>query len=243
MKKSQKNHSTSQSPNQNTTIEKNNHLALSTIYPYVSELGMFEIRSHALNELNQSLEKLEKIISEIKNLNINTQDSSSIINYQNSLITFKNLFSNSICYLSVILNITDCELNDDHKNFSEKTIIQLQNYLAGVNKLMDSFLTAVVHDGPVLGINIEPDKQKFSELKATLSKVTSKLEVMHQENREVELDWEVIEQEAYERMEDNDAESISVERFLNQSSDFEKKIEIARRGMKKYRNTLIELAK
>lgn len=224
MSKSEKVYSISQTPNQNTPIKENNHLALSNIYPDLSELETFEIRFHALEELDKSLEELQKILPEIQKCNI--QDSRSIINYQDLLIKFQNLVSNSISYLSVILNLTDCELNDDRKEFfGKEEIIQfLKNYFARTNKLIDYSLTAVVHDGPVLGINLEPDKQKFSELKATLSKVNSRLEEIHQENREVELERGGGEQNTYERIEENNYQSIPVEGFLNRPSDFENKI-------------------
>ena len=66
--------------------------------------------------------------------------SESITNYSDLLITFKNLFSSSISWLSQIVNLTDCELQDSRNNFSdinEEAILEFKDlFFVTINLLI-----------------------------------------------------------------------------------------------------------
>lgn len=196
----------------------NSGLSFTKISNFLPVFVFTTILHHAVNETAKYLEDI-KIISAQISKGINSQDAQSIIDYINLLISLKELVLKGVSWASVTVNIVYCEL--ENENTPEEFIPDVAGYLSTMNKMLDSLLTSVPQE-PVLGITLAPDQKQFSETKAMISKVESRLEEIRRENREAQEDWGLAEQNAYERMLEGSYQSVPVEDFLDWLSELKR---------------------
>jgi hypothetical protein len=173
-----------------------------------------EILTHALEEIERAQEKIETISDRI-NQGLGVKDTNSIIESIHLLISLKESTLHFISWISVIAGIINCELDNDYPLEIIISILQkMGDRLTVMSQIMDFLLTNVPSE-TILGITLAPDQKQFSETKATIAKILSRLEERRQEEQEAEKDWGKAEQSAYERMQVETQQNIPVEEFLD----------------------------
>lgn len=175
-----------------STRQKNESLTFSEMMsfsPEPPELTIFKIRYHAINEFDKCIEELKIIIPQIENSFTKQQSSETITDFLDLLTKRKNLLSDLISWLSVIVNITDCELEDDNKNLSERELFQVKKFLIYRNELLDNMLIKTIHPIPVVGIPITVNQKDVSDVKSIIARVTTKLEDKLEKVRRKDIDY------------------------------------------------------
>lgn len=147
------------------------------------------IRYHAINEFDKCIEELEIIIPKIEKFLAKQESLETITNFLDLLTKRKNLLSDLISWLSVIVNIADCELEDNNKKLSERDLCQLRKILMRRNELLDKMLTHAINPVPAIVVSVTVEQKDISNVKLIIAKVTTKLKNQLEEIRREDIDY------------------------------------------------------
>jgi hypothetical protein len=180
--------------------------------------SLMEIIQKSSDKFNFFSEKIKELTEKI-NQPVNLEDVDSIIVYIDLINEYKSNITNMLSWMSVDVNAIDYLVSSLGSKLPDNCISTYEKHIGTTEETLSSILCHIPSSLTIFGISLNPDQRQISETKATIADIHSKLELI--KDSDGENDWGMVEQNAYERMQESRTDNVSGEEFLNWLSSVE----------------------
>lgn len=186
---------------------------------YTQMATLHEVSVQCSEKILSCLSQIEEITPDIKQ-KISLNNSTKIIESIDLIVHIKSLFTEVNSWNSVLASVAHHFVVNLNEQLPDDLINAIEKLLKDIGKSIDRALTNVPIE-TILGITLAPDQKQFSETKAVIADVLSRIEKIKQENKEASQDWSAVEQNAYERITEDSNKNVSGKEFLDWLSKLE----------------------